>query len=545
MTRNNDTTRDVTFNMLSEADRQKLIGGVKSGATRRDMLRWMGFSGIGLLAGQAILLSATKALADTPVRGGAFRVAMHSSGSTETLDPSKQAYSVDYARARNIYSSLTRLNGAGEAMPELAESVEPSNGGLEWIFKLKRGVEFHDGKTLTSADVVFSLMRHKDPATASAAKVLADQMESITADGPKTVRIKLTAPNADLPMIVATTQFMILQDGTTDFSIPVGTGPYKLSEAFVPQSRMIGKRFGNYFKNGQPYFDEIHVLSISDRNARANALLSGDVDAVTYISPSAVDQISEQAGLKVLRTPSGTFSEIVMMCDRAPTDNNDFRMAMKLLLDRERFLKTVQKGYGQIGNDHVVPPSHPYYNSDLPQRVVDIEKAQYHLKKAGLEGGRAEISVSDAAPGAIEMAQITQQTAARAGLTLDIKREPADGYWSNVWMKKPFIGGRWQARPTLDMLLSLGWISGAKWNDTALANPTLDKLVVDARGELDQAKRKQMYGEVQKILYDEGGNGVFAFLDYIDGMSSKVMGVVPNPVAEMGAYYFDDAWFAA
>ena len=232
-----------------------------------------------------------------------------------------------------------------------------------------------------------------------------------------------------------------------------------------------------------------------------------------------------------------------MMVDRKPTDSLDMRLAIKSLLDRERYLKTVLKGYGQLGNDHVVPPNDPLYNKALPQRTVDLDKAKFHLAKAGLTNGKLELIVSDAAVGTVEMGQILQQTAARAGLTIDLKREPADGFWSNIWLKRAFYGGQWNARPTIDILLSLGWTSAAAWNEAQFKDASFDKLIVQGRSELDPAKRKQIYGEIQKILYDQGGNGVFAFQDFLDGLSAKVKGITPVPIGYLGGYAFPDtAW---
>ncbi len=532
----------LRFQDLRARDREIIIDGLKRGASRRDLLQWLGAAGIAAAAGVGILADAGAALAQTPKRGGKMRVAGHSSSAKDTLDPAKQTLSTDYIRGLTFFNGLTRLDGNADAQPELAESFEPNAAVTEWVFRLRKGVEFHDGKSLTPQDVVYSLMRHKDPAVGSAAKALSDQIENVSADGPDTVRVKLTGANADLPIMLGTSHFMILKDGTKDFSTAVGTGPFKVKE-FNPGVRSIGTRFENYFKQGRPYLDELEFFGIQDRVARANALLSGDVDAITNLSPSAIDEVKKRPELAVLATPSPTFSEMIMMCDRKPTDNLDLRLAIKHLLDRERYVKTVAKGYGQLGNDHVVPPNHPLYNKELPQRTVDLDKAKFHLAKAGFGNGKLELHVSDAAPGTVEMGQILQQSAARAGLTIDLKREPADGYWGNIWIKRAFHGGQWNARPTIDIMLSLGWTSGAAWNAAQFKDATLDKLIVAGRSEIDPVKRKQIYGEIQKILYDQGGNAIFAFSDFLDGLSAKVKGITPVPIGYLGGYYFTDtAW---
>ncbi|MEO8544069.1 MAG: ABC transporter substrate-binding protein [Burkholderiaceae bacterium] len=520
-------------------DRERILDGLKRGASRRDILQWLGGAGIAAVTGAGLLTQAQDAIAQTPKRGGKMRVAGHSSSAKDTLDPAKQTLSTDYIRGYIFFNGLTRIDSNTVAQPELAESFESNPTATEWVFKLRRGVEFHDGKALTAQDVVYSLMRHKDPAVGSVAKSLSELIDTVTADGTGAVRVKLKSAYADLPIMLGTSHFMILKDGTKDFTTAVGTGPYKMKE-FSPGVRSIGTRNPNYFKQGRPYLDELEFFGIQDGVARVNALISGDVQAITNLPPSAIDEIKSRPNLVLFNTPSSTFTEFAMMVDRKPTDSLDFRLAIKYLLDRERYVKTVLKGYGQIGNDHVVPPSNPLYNKAIAQRTLDLDKAKFHLGKAGLTNGRVELIVSDAAIGSVEMGQILQQSAARAGLTIDLKREPADGFWSNIWLKRAFYGSQWNARPTVDILLSLGWTSAAAWNEAAFKDPTIDKLILQGRSELDQAKRKQIYGEIQTILHEQGGNAVYGFSDFLDGLSAKVKGITQVPVGYLGGYAFPD-----
>ncbi len=179
---------------------------------------------------------------------------------------------------------------------------------------------------------------------------------------------------------------------------------------------------------GRPYLDEVQIFAISDGVARANALFAGDVEAALFLSASALEEVAANPNLQVLVSKSGAFDQFTMLLDQKPTNDPDLRLAIKYLIDRERYVKTVHRGHAQIGNDHPVPPNHPFYNHDLPQHVVDLDKADFHLRKAGLKGGTIQLSVTEAVKGSIEMGQILQQTAARAGLTIDLKKEPADGY---------------------------------------------------------------------------------------------------------------------
>ena len=181
-----------------------------------------------------------------------------------------------------FYNGLTELDSHLGAKMALAESVETKDA-VVWVVKLSKGVQFHDGKSLAPADVVYSIMRHKDPATASKAKTLADQIKDVKATGPNEVTITLEGANADLPVILATSHFMILKDGTKDFRTAIGTGPFKVKE-FSPGVRTVGVRNPNYWKTGLPHLDEIELVGIGDEPSRVNALLSGDVQLISSIS---------------------------------------------------------------------------------------------------------------------------------------------------------------------------------------------------------------------------------------------------------------------
>ena len=182
---------------------------------------------------------------------------------------------------------------------------------------------FHDGKPLTPADVVYSIARHKDPATASKAKVLADQIDSLKATGPNEVTFVLTSPNADLPVILGTFHFHIVKEGTTDFAAGIGTGPYKLKE-FKPGVRSVVVRNDNYWKPGKPYLDEIEFVGIGDESARVNALLSGGMDLIAAVNPRSLARITSTPGFAILKTQSGQYSDLVMRKDTGPGTNPRF-----------------------------------------------------------------------------------------------------------------------------------------------------------------------------------------------------------------------------
>lgn len=531
--------------LLSHAEREHLSERLQHGASRRDVMRLLATVGIATSFGGPLIGSATSALAQEPKKGGKIRVAGFGSSTADTLDPAKQSYSTDYCRCTMFYNGLTELDDHLNPKLALAESIEHEKATV-WTIKLRKGVQFHDGKELTSEDVVFSLKRHHDPATGSKAKALADQMKDIEAAGTHEVKITLTGPNADLPVILGTYHFLIAKAGTTDFTKGIGTGPFRCKE-FTPGVRSVAVRNQNYWKQeGGPYLDEIEFFGIPDVGARVNALLAGDVQFIGNVNPSSTKLILASKGYSILETKSGNYTDLVIRGDSAPGNNSDFVLGMKHLFNRDIIKRNIFQGYAEIANDQPVPPLNRYYAADIPQRAYDPEKAKFHLNKAGVLGSTIPLVTSPAAAASVEMGLVLQQAAQAVGLKIDLKQVPADGYWSNYWMKVPMGYGNINARPTADILFTLFFQSNAAWNESAWKNEKFDQLLVAARAETDEAKRKQMYTDMQVLIHENSGIGIPVFINSLDAHTEKLRGLRPMGTGGMMGYAFaEHVWLDA
>jgi peptide/nickel transport system substrate-binding protein len=529
--------------LVSPQQEQRLLDALKRGATRRDILGLLAAGGMHAGLATTLATTALSVHAQTPKRGGKLRVAGATAAASDTLDPAKQSNHTDYSRGNMLYNGLTSLDGSLTPQPALAERFDTKDAKT-WVFTLRKGVTFHDGKPLTPADVVFSLSRHKDPTTASKAKVLADQIESVKASGANEVTIVLAAPNADLPVILGTFHFHIVKDGTTDFNAGIGTGPYKLKE-FKPGVRSLVVRNDAYWKAGKPYLDEIEFVGIGDESARVNALLSGGMDLVGSVNPRSIARVTGTPGFAVFKTQSGQYSDLIMRRDTGPGANPEFVLAMKHLFDREQMKKTVALEQAVVGNDQPIDPTNRFHFTGLPQRPFDPEKAKFHLKKSGISSA-VPVVCSPAALYSVEMALVLQQTAKGIGLDLDVKRMPAEGYWSNHWLASPVGFGNINPRPSADMLLTQFFKSDAQWNESRWKNDKFDQLLVTARGETDVAKRRQMYADMQTMIHQDAGIGIPLFLSSIDGHSAKVKGLSPIPLGGLMGYNFaENVWLDA
>ena len=530
--------------LVGPEESTRILGALQRGASRRDVLAMLTAAGMQAALAGGIASVAASAYAATPRKGGRIKVAGATAAVSDTLDPAKQSNQADYVRGFMFYNGLTYLDGTLTPQPQLAEEFTTKDAKT-WVFKVRKGVTFHDGKPLAPADVVFSIMRHKNPATGSKAKALADQIEEVVATGPNEVTMRLAAPNADLPVILGTYHFHIVKDGTTDFNAGIGTGPYKVKE-FKPGIRAIGVRNENYWRANRPYLDEIEHVGIGDEPARVNALLTGELDLVSAVNSRSVERVKASSKHDVFETKAGLYTDLIMRRDSAPGNNADFVQGMKYLFNREQMVKSIVIGHGVVANDQPIHPSMRFYAKGIPQRAYDPDKAKWHLRRANLGSAPIPVVASPAATNSVEMALVLQYAARQAGLNLDVRRMPADGYWAQHWMKHPVGFGNINPRPSVDVMLSLFFKSDSPQNESGWKNEKFDQLVVAARAETDEAKRAQMYADAQAIIHDESGIGIPFFMSSLDGHNKKLRGLSPIPLGGMMGYSFSEfVWLEA
>ena len=478
---------------------------------------------MGLSVSSATLL-ANQVQAAVPKRGGLFKIGIGYGATTDTLDPGTfgdyYMLSVGLA-ARNC---LFEINNDDELVGELVESWEVSPDAKTWVFNLRKGVEFHNGKTLTPEDVIASIQHHIADGATSVAKATLASITDVSKDGPNTVVVTLSEGNADFPYLMSDYHVEIMpeKDGQADWRSGVGTGGYVI-ENFDPGVKTTMTRNPNYWKSNSAHFDAIEVLAILDQTARTNALTSGVIDAMDRVDMKTAHLLARNPNVSIKETAGGLHFNYTMMCNVAPFDNVDVRLAMKYAMNREEFLQKILNGYGYLGNDHPIARFNQYFAEDLPQRQYDPEKAKFHLKKAGYSDLKVDLNVAEVAfNGAVDGALLYSEMARKAGIDINVVREPNDGYWSNVWNQKPFSASFWSGRVTEDWMFSLAYTSNAPWNESKWDNDRFNKLLLEARSELDTVKRRAMYYELQKLVSDDCGAITPVFSSWLFATSSKI-----------------------
>lgn len=461
---------------------------------------------------------------DAPRKGGTFRVAVADFDSADTLDPQLNETRFMMQLQYQLRNCLIEVGPGGKLVPELATEWGSNLDLTEWTFKLRQGVEFHNAKTMTADDVVYSLNLHRGADTVSEAKSLLEAITDIKATAPDEVRVSLNAPNSGFPALMALINLLIVPAEDKDFGKGIGTGGYVL-ESFEPGVRSLVKRFPNYWKEGRAHFEAVEIHAISDVNARTTALQTGQIDAMGAADTATAMLLSAMPGVKLLQTKGKQHYAFSMNCKDPLFADPNVRMALKLSIDRQEMLDKILSGYGSIANDQPISEAYPDFDPQLPQHSYDPEKAKALLDKAGVSGLTVPLHVAEAPfTGATNMAQLYAEQAARAGITIDVKREPDDGYWSNIWGKRPMFATKWSGRVNEDVMLTLAYAreSIGGWNETSWDNDAFNKALVAARGEKDEAKRRQLYWECQSLIAEDGGMIAPLWADFLDATSDKV-----------------------
>jgi peptide/nickel transport system substrate-binding protein len=486
--------------------------------------------------------SNTAKTSGTPKAGGTLTLAISGGGQTETLDPALITNPPDQARALNVYDRLCLTTKDLQVENMLAESVDGNSDATVWQVKVKDGVTFHDGKPLTADDVIHTLQRiglDKEQPFFGSLDMFdlerAKKVDNLTAEFP------LTRPYGDMPRLLASRFLGIVPAGTKKLASPEslnGTGPYKV-ETFAPGERTVLTKYDGYWQDGQPYLDQVVLISI-DPESQVNALLGGQVDGTETFGAAVARQHESNDAIKLITMPGAELPQMTMRLDTKPFDDPRVREAFKLALDREKLVDTIYLGEGKPGND-LHGPAYPSYNSDLPQREYDPERAKALLKEAGHDGLTVELITALYVPAATAYAE----SAKAAGINIKLKKVSTDDIYNTdlYYLKAPFTETSWGA-DSFEFIAPQGLFVDAPFNETAWKRPDWDKRFKEATGLIDEQARNAIYKELQAELYNEGGDLIWGFGDVFYGVSSRVEGLVSRPGFTYNDYTFRELWLS-
>lgn len=525
--------------------------------TREQLLRRAAVGGVLIASSGALAGAADAALRAAPKRGGNFRLGVSGGSAKDIIDGQDIITQPDQARLVAGWETLVTFDSNFKlGFNGLAEELAPTAGHPDiWTIRVRQGIEFQNGKTLGADDVIYSLQRMTDPKLglfggAALSSIDPNRMKKLDK---RTVRLFLK--RKDVTILDALGQYVagIVPVGYSRHAIGkanpnVGTGPYTL-KSFTPGQQSVHVRNPNYWRSGQPYFDQITIIDFPDDTARVNALLGGQIDAAASVPPAQVTVISSHSGTKVLESPTAQWTPLCMRVDVAPFNDVRVRQAMRLIADRPQMVAQALAGHGHIGND-LYAPFDTAFDHALPQRVQDIDKAKSLLKAAGQSGLTVDLQSTNGALGMNEGAQVFAQQASAAGVKVNVKILDSGSFYGSQYLKWPFSTDFWGTRNYLSQVAA-GSLPTSPYNETHWPDAADKKflaLYTEALETVDQTKRYAIEHEMQQLEYDNGGYVVWGFSDFLDGYSTKLAGLQPGvkgvlPLNGFGNGY-RTIWFA-
>lgn len=517
-------------------DRRRFLGTVAGGAA---------------LAGAAPLLAACgggtpgaaeAAASGPPKRGGTLRVGLAGGGAKDSVDPHIAATNPDIARVCNMYEPLAWRDAQYRMEMVLAESIEPSKDARTWTARLRKGVKFSDGRDVTADDVIASFKRMTDPKSPGNLAASLSMLDHMTKRDKRTVEFHLTTPTAIFDDLVGQYSGGIIP---TDFDLkkPIGTGAFKLDTFSVGQ-QSTHSRNPYYWREDEPYLDKLVLIDFPDDNARVNAMLANQVDAIDNVPLALAKVLRTDPRLRVLDSTTGSWLPFTMRVDKAPFDDVRVRQAMRLVVDREQMIRQVLSGQGRVGND-MYAPFDPGYAKELPQRKQNIAEAKRLLKAAGKPDLTVELVTSPIQAGIVEAAQVFAKQAAEAGITVKIRKVDTSTFFGDQYLKWPFAQDFWYTRNYLSQVAT-GSVKGAPFNETHWGgDKEFMRLYHEAVSTLDEKKRTELMKKLQKIEYERGGYIVWGFPNQVDAYTRYVGGLEPDRTGlPLNCYRFRKAWQA-
>jgi peptide/nickel transport system substrate-binding protein len=525
---------------LSQADSYSM--------SRRNLLRSLGVGAalgvgatVGLTGCGGGTLTPTATERGTPKRGGTLRAGLSGGGSDDSCNPFTVATPVDNALCFQLYDQLVELDANARPVLQLADEIAPNANADEWTIRVKQGVTFHNGKTMTADDILYTFQQELNPKQpGNGASILASlNVQEMKKLDNFTVRLPFSQPFSSFVDAIAQEYLSVVPAGFNPMA-PVGTGPFVL-ESFKPGQSAIFSRNSSYWQSGLPYFDGLVFSDFADETSQVNAIESGQVDAINLLTIGSVDAL-RSTGYPIVVSPSGGFNPFTMRADEPPFNDVRVRQAFSLIIDRKQMLDLVFGGYGTIGND-LYSIWDSVYDGAIPQRQQDIAKARFLLKQAGCEGLAVKLVTAPFAQGVVSSAEVFAQQAKAAGVTVTLDQLTVSNFYGPSYLSWGFAQDTWNYVPFF-LQTALAFLPSSAFDEPHWHNATFSALYFDSQRTTDQAKQREYAFEMQRIFWEQCPYLIPNFAPIIDGHSAKLQGVVPSKVGNsFNNFDFKSMWF--
>jgi peptide/nickel transport system substrate-binding protein len=487
-----------------------------------------------------------------PKRGGTLRVAIST--------PAAAVNPLTVADA----GGLCMLNQTGEFLvfdnnlelrlqPMLALSWSPNSDGTVWTFKLRQGVKFHNGATMTAEDVVYTFQQLADPKNASNA--LSTFTGVLSPSGVRkidssTVAFHLEAPNGNFPYLVSSDNYnAIIVPAGTDYAkwqrTFIGTGAFKLGgytqnvgASFLPNSDHWG---------GKPLLDGTQFKFYTSQQPQILALEGGDVDVIGQFVPAGATSLLTDSSYRIIKLKSSNHRELSMRNDRAPFTDARVRQAVAYTLDRTGMVSALLSGYGTVANDSPFGPRFPSTDTSVTQRSQSISKAKELLSAAGHSGGFTVTLDTETYEEIPQLAQVIKADAAKAGININLNIETQSAYYGKAtygnsdWLDGTMSLVDYGDRGVPNVFLEAPLTSSGPWNAARFHNKTYDSLVKQYVAALDLQTQRRIAGQIQRLLLAQTPIVIPYWIDGLTASKTNVGGLNPTSIAQL---YLDKAYLS-
>jgi len=445
------------------------------------------------------------------------------------LDPSKPINTHDILAGGMIFDALTRVDLNFNVSPGLAESWESNKDGTVWEFRLRKGVTFHNGKTLTADDVAWTLQRDTDPKGIGTGVAELNPYllpSGVKVVNPSTVRFSLLRPNFFFPAFLGSFYTNIAQKDTPSFAKPPGTGPFKVVD-FQPGGDFFVTRNPDYWDTGFPYLDAVRMVNVYDQGTKVESVLSGSAQLGDTMVPSSIPQVESSGVANFVSAEGGAMIVIGFEGNVAPFSDPNVRQALKLVVDRQQMVEEVFFGHARVTPDIPIPPSDPLYPVGLLPPPRDIEKAKFLLKQAGHSGLTYTTNTSDWYPGPTQEAIVYKSQAAPAGINVNVKVRQTQTYLSRVLYHVPAFMDAWLRQQSL-MLGPLLYTHGSAFDETHVNNAQIPELFAQAAASDDLTVQKAKVADACALIAQNASQVIPCHTDVFWPKKIQLQGIEPN-----------------
>ena len=528
--------------------------------SRRAVLQALGFTAAGLAAGLSPGMPGI-ALGQTPKRGGTIKIG--SFQNIDTLDAHNTTFITACAIHNNIYNGLLRITSSdGKSVdfkPDLAREWEVQ-GDRVHVFRLHKGVTFHNGDPCTAADIKWNLERVKDKAQAPIHAWKLALLEAIETPDPETIKLSFAKPYPFMRVALTgstgragtiLSPRAVKEKGKAYGRSPVGTGPFKFVE-WKEGDYILLERFANYWeKDGAggklPYLDKVLIKFIIEPSTLVAALKTGEVDGINNVSPQFVADLRKDPKLTVSTAVGGNWRCMHMNMAKEPFSDRNLRKAVAFALDRQEILSRVEFGEGIIAHGPISPPMGGFYEAAFETgkngQYFDLEQAKQLMKQSKHANGAEVMLLSGNAGTAPRQAEVVQAQLAKIGIKVNIELADAPTF-RRRWLQErqwDLVGLQWDADLDPDETLYPELHSSEAWNAGKWVNADFDKMVEGARAENDFKKRKKFYEEAVRLITEDAPVAILMHLNEQKVFHKYVKGfqMIPAGLIDMHRVWLD------